>query len=116
MRENTSYAKNHSLVPSHLLPFPIPHQFPGLQSPNAISSLPLIVTSSSFPVNAPQAKLLASLAKSKNRFLLEAVWTRFFPLSIQIRQLISSGSIGPVSLVFADFGVPQDKRKLGLQH
>jgi len=67
-------------------------------------------------VNAAQAKILTSLAKEKNRFLLEAVWTRFFPLSFQIRDLISSGALGPIRMVFADFGVLLDKQKLGLKH
>jgi len=67
-------------------------------------------------VNAAQAKILIDLARQKNLFLLEAVWTRFFPLSIQIRELISSGALGHISMVFADFGVQGNKEKLGLKH
>lgn len=96
------------------LPFPFRPSLALLPSLNIPHFSPF--DSALIPVNAPQAKLLATLAKSKNLFLLEAVWTRFFPLSTQIRQLISVGTIGSVSLVFADFGAPQDKRKLGLQH
>jgi predicted dehydrogenase len=68
------------------------------------------------PVNAAQAKILATLAKERKRFLLEAVWTRFFPLSTQVRNLISSGTIGEVHLVFADLSFDPDKKKVGLKH
>jgi predicted dehydrogenase len=47
-------------------------------------------------VTAAQAKKLVATAKAKNLFLMEAVWTRFFPLSIKIRELITSGAIGQV--------------------
>ena len=38
-------------------------------------------------------------------FLMEAVWTRFFPLSTYIRQHISSGALGPIHRVIADNSV-----------
>jgi predicted dehydrogenase len=69
-----------------------------------------------FTVNAAQAKILAALAKEKNRFLLEAVWTRFFPLSKQVRHLISSGALGDVHMVFADLSVDMEKGVKGLKH
>src|SRR5215471_1345564 len=68
------------------------------------------------PVNAAQAKILTALAKEKKRFLLEAVWTRFFPISTQIRNLISSGELGQVHLVFADLSLVFDKEKFTLKH
>lgn len=33
---------------------------------------------------------------------MEAVWTRYFPLSIYVRDVISSGKIGTVQRVYAD--------------
>lgn len=53
-------------------------------------------------VNASQAKKLVAKAKEKNLFFMEAVWTRYFPLSIKIRELIRSGEIGTVYRVIAD--------------
>lgn len=47
-------------------------------------------------VTASQTKKLVAKAKEKNLFLMEAVWTRYFPLSIKIRELIASGAIGQV--------------------
>ncbi|KIV96303.1 hypothetical protein PV10_00185 [Exophiala mesophila] len=61
-----------------------------------------VLCEKAFTVNAAQAKQLVQLARSKNLFLMEAVWTRYFPLSIYVRDTITSGRIGPVTRVFAD--------------
>lgn len=55
-----------------------------------------VLCEKAFTVNAAQAKKLVETARAKNLFLMEAVWTRFFPLSIKIRELVKSGVIGPV--------------------
>lgn len=53
-------------------------------------------------VNAAQTKKLVSVAKEKNLFFMEAVWTRYFPLSITIRDHIQKGTIGEVLRTTAD--------------
>jgi predicted dehydrogenase len=47
-------------------------------------------------VTASQARKLVDTARAKGVFFMEAVWTRYFPLSIQVRDLITSGAIGNV--------------------
>lgn len=47
-------------------------------------------------VNAAQARKLVETARAKKLFFMEAVWTRYFPVSIKIRELVQSGAIGPV--------------------
>lgn len=59
-------------------------------------------------VNAAQARTLFGVAKERNLFLMEAVWTRFFPLSIQIRKMIESGELGAIHRVIADLSFGQD--------
>jgi dihydrodiol dehydrogenase / D-xylose 1-dehydrogenase (NADP) len=61
-----------------------------------------ILCEKAFTVNAAQAKKLVDLAKSKNLFLMEAVWTRYFPLSAYVRDVITSGKVGALQRVFAD--------------
>jgi predicted dehydrogenase len=56
-------------------------------------------------VNAQQAEILCKTAKEKGLFLMEAVWTRYFPVSIQIREAIKNGEIGEVVRVIADTSV-----------
>ncbi|KAF4983126.1 hypothetical protein FZEAL_1393 [Fusarium zealandicum] len=53
-------------------------------------------------VTASQTKKLYEAAKAKNVFFMEAVWTRYFPLSIKVRELIQSGAIGTVYRTYAD--------------
>lgn len=68
-------------------------------------------------VNATQAKILCETAKKKNLFLMEAVWTRYFPLSVQIRELIRKGEIGEVLRVVADNSFGDDvEQKWGTKH
>jgi len=61
-----------------------------------------VLCEKAFTVTVAQAKKLVDKAKEKNLFLMEAVWTRCFPLSIKVRELISSGAIGTVHRTFAD--------------
>lgn len=61
-----------------------------------------VLCEKAFTTNAAQAKRLYETAKKKNLFLMEAVWTRFFPLSVQIRKVIEEGGLGAVHRVIAD--------------
>jgi len=57
-----------------------------------------------FTVNAKQAEELFRLAKSKNLFIAEAVWTRFQPFAAKLHELIDSGQIGELHTLTASFG------------
>ncbi|CAH1392779.1 unnamed protein product [Nezara viridula] len=49
---------------------------------------------------------LISLAKQNSLFLMEGVWSRFFPVYDELSQLLASNVIGDVIYLKADFGVP----------
>lgn len=36
----------------------------------------------------------------------QAVWTRFFPASVEIRRLLAEGEVGELKIVKSEFGVP----------
>lgn len=61
-----------------------------------------ILCEKALTVNAAQARELFREAKEKKLFFMEAVWTRYFPLSIEIRKTIEDGKIGEVLRVVAD--------------
>ncbi|KAK4493964.1 hypothetical protein PRZ48_015150 [Zasmidium cellare] len=61
-----------------------------------------VLCEKAFTTNAAQTELLIKKAKEKNVFLMEAVWTRYFPLSIYVREIITSGKIGTVYRTTAD--------------
>ncbi|KAI9845656.1 MAG: hypothetical protein M1837_004630 [Sclerophora amabilis] len=76
-----------------------------------------VVCEKPFTVNAEQTKVLAELATKKKLFLMEAVWTRFFPLSVQIRDMVSGGKIGKVYRVMADNSFGDNvEEKYGTEH
>ncbi|WIY04818.1 Gfo/Idh/MocA family oxidoreductase [Amycolatopsis mongoliensis] len=55
-----------------------------------------------FTMNAAEARDLVALAKDRNLFLMEAMWTRFLPHIRHIRELLPS--LGDVVTVTADHG------------
>ena len=57
-----------------------------------------------FAVNAAQAGRMVKCAEDNGVFLMEGMWTRFFPTVVKARELIKGGAIGNVRHVSADFG------------
>ncbi|XP_043092157.1 trans-1,2-dihydrobenzene-1,2-diol dehydrogenase isoform X2 [Puntigrus tetrazona] len=57
-------------------------------------------------MNLKEVRELISSAQDNRVFLMEAVWTRFFPASLEISRLLSRAELGELKLVRADFGVP----------
>lgn len=57
-----------------------------------------------FTVNAVELEEVVRFARDKKLFLMEAMWTRFLPPIIKVREWIKNGKIGEVGLVKADFG------------
>jgi dihydrodiol dehydrogenase / D-xylose 1-dehydrogenase (NADP) len=55
-------------------------------------------------VNAQEAEEVMEAARKNNVFFMEAMWTRFLPVMIKVREWISSGAIGEVRMLKADFG------------
>jgi predicted dehydrogenase len=56
-----------------------------------------------FCVNAREAEELASLARTRSVFCMEAMWTRFLPLVRQLKSVVESGAIGEPRLVTGSF-------------
>ena len=57
-----------------------------------------------FALNAHQAARMAEEARSRELFLMEAIWSRFLPAYRSLVDVIGSGRIGEPLLVEADFG------------
>ncbi len=57
-----------------------------------------------FTVNASQLEDMILEARSSRVFLMEAMWTRFLPAMVQVREWLGKGLIGDVRMVKADFG------------
>jgi predicted dehydrogenase len=55
------------------------------------------------------------IAREKKLFLMEAMWSRFFPLMAKVRALVSEGAIGEVQMLVAELCIqfdfdPSDRR------
>lgn len=57
-------------------------------------------------MNRKQAKKLIQYAEMKKLFLMEAVWSRFFPAYQYLRKQIDSGVLGEIQEVDVEFGFP----------
>jgi predicted dehydrogenase len=86
-----------------------PHSHHFQNSMLALEAGKHVLCEKAFTVNAAQAKILVETAKAKKLFLMEAVWTRYFPLSIKIREMVIAGEIGVVHRVSADLSIGEAK-------
>lgn len=61
-------------------------------------------------MNALQVSEMVAAAQANDRFLMEAMWTRYLPASRLARDLVADGAIGELRSVSAEFGtnVPYD--------
>lgn len=56
-----------------------------------------------FTTSAADAERLAGLARERDLFAMEAMWTRFNPLVRKLTGLVRDGAVGEVTAVYADF-------------
>jgi predicted dehydrogenase len=55
-----------------------------------------------FTLNAREAREIVELAAEKKLVVLEAMWTRWLPHMVRIREIIAAGTLGDVRTVIAD--------------
>jgi predicted dehydrogenase len=64
-----------------------------------------VLCEKAFTMTAAEAEDLVATARAKRLFLMEAMWTRFNPAIVMLRELVADGAIGEVRTVTADFAV-----------
>ena len=62
-----------------------------------------VLCEKAFTANAQEAEKLILLARQKNLFLMEAMWTRFFPIHVKIREMLEQKAIGDVTGMVINF-------------
>lgn len=67
----------------------------------AINAGKPVLCEKAFTANARQAEELLNLAHKKGVFITEAIWTRYMPLSMKVKELLDSGAIGTPRLLNA---------------
>jgi predicted dehydrogenase len=63
-----------------------------------------VLVEKAFTLDAAEARELAALAKQQNRFLMEAMWTKFLPLHNAVKKMIETKEIGDLVSIEAHFG------------
>jgi predicted dehydrogenase len=70
----------------------------------ALESGKHILVEKSFMNSAEEAEEIYALARQKNLFSMEAMWTKFLPLHNELIEIVKSGRIGQLRLIEANFG------------
>ncbi|MCD4851565.1 Gfo/Idh/MocA family oxidoreductase [Arthrobacter sp. AK01] len=87
-----------------------PHPFHHANALLALNAGKHVLVEKSFTMNAREAQDIIDVAESKGLVALEAMWTRFLPHMIRVRDIIDAGTIGEVRKVVASHNqsLPQD--------
>ncbi len=54
-------------------------------------------------LNAGEVREMIAKAREKKLFMMEALWTRFFPAYEYLREVLASGAMGTIRMIHADF-------------
>jgi dihydrodiol dehydrogenase / D-xylose 1-dehydrogenase (NADP) len=57
-----------------------------------------------FTINAREAGEAIDFARARGVFLMEAMWTRYLPLMVEVRRMVAEGMIGDLRMITGDFG------------
>ena len=63
-----------------------------------------VLVEKAFTMSSDEARELALMAKANNRFLMEAMWTKFLPLHKAVKMMIEKRELGDLVMVEANFG------------
>jgi predicted dehydrogenase len=67
-----------------------------------------VLCEKAFALNLRQAKEMVDSSQKNKVFLMEALWSKFLPQYQKLQELITSGELGEIMNVFANFGfIPQ---------
>lgn len=96
-----------------------PHVFHKNVTLQALENNLAVLCEKPLGVNTKQVLEMTQLAKSKQVFLMEALWSRFNPTIKAVKERIDQGALGTVAYVNADFAFyaldrPKDSRLLNL--
>ena len=81
-----------------------PHTFHSENSILCLDAGKAVLCEKPFALNAAQAARTIECARRNKVFLMEAMWTRFLPIWVQVRDWLASGAIGEIRMMSADFG------------
>ncbi|TQO19742.1 putative dehydrogenase [Rhodoglobus vestalii] len=87
-----------------------PHPFHEEHALLAVNAGKHVLVEKVFTMNAAQAETVVARASELGLVVLEAMWTRYLPHMVRIRELVKSGALGSIRSVIADHNqnLPRD--------
>lgn len=82
-----------------------PHTFHHANTKGALLAGKHVLCEKPFTFDVDELDELISIAKEKNLFLMEAVWTRFQPVAYAVQDVLKSGKLGAIKRMSADFSM-----------
>jgi len=79
-----------------------PHPFHAAQAILALEAGKHVLVEKPFTLNAAEAALVRDVARQKGLLAMEAMWTRYLPHMMRIRELLADGALGTVRGLTAD--------------
>lgn len=86
-----------------------PHSFHKEHSLLCMAQGKAVLCEKPFALNAQESQDMIDFARERKVFLMEAMWTKFLPHMVKLRELIAAGEIGSVRMLQADFGFRMGK-------
>ena len=82
----------------------VPHPFHKKYMELCIDREKNVLCEKPFTMNSGEARYIEKLAKEKQVFVMEAMWTKFLPVIQKVKEAVNSGVIGEVQEINASFG------------
>ncbi|MEK4044930.1 Gfo/Idh/MocA family oxidoreductase [Paenibacillus sp. FSL H8-0048] len=85
-----------------------PHPFHRENALLALRAGKAVLCEKPFTVNSGELEEVVAYAREHKLFLMEAMWSRYIPAQVKVREWLAAGRIGEVRLVKADLGFRAD--------
>ncbi|WNS41347.1 Gfo/Idh/MocA family oxidoreductase [Paenibacillus sp. MMS20-IR301] len=85
-----------------------PHPFHKENALLALRAGKAVLCEKPFTVNSAELEEIVAYAREKKLFLMEAMWSRYLPANVKVREWLAADRIGEVRLVKADLGFRAD--------
>ncbi|MET0813496.1 MAG: Gfo/Idh/MocA family oxidoreductase [Microbacterium sp.] len=79
-----------------------PHPFHAEQAILALEAGKHVLVEKPFTINAAEAAAVRDVARAKGLLAMEAMWTRYLPMMVRVREIIADGTLGDIRAVTAD--------------
>jgi predicted dehydrogenase len=82
-----------------------PHPFHFENTMLCLNQNKAVLCEKPFGMDKSQVEQMIALANKKNLFLMEAMWSRFLPSILKVKELIDNDTIGEIIQLKSDFGI-----------